>query len=100
MATAAVRKQISPRAEPQSTTEVHDIPITSIKVGKRMRPLGDISSLVESIREVGLLNPILITRDRKLISGLHRLEASRARGLKHTPAIILSVTPTEAAIRE
>ncbi len=65
-----------------------------------MRPLGDITSLVESIREVGLLNPILITRGRKLISGLHRLEAFRALGLKHIPAIILSVTPTEAAIRE
>ena len=100
MATAAVRKQISPRAEPQSTTEVHNISIASIKVGKRMRPLGDITALVESIREVGLLNPILVTRDRRLISGLHRLKAFIALGRKHIPAIILSVSPTEAAIRE
>ena len=99
MATAAVRKQISPRAEPQSTT-VHNISIASIKVGRRMRPLGDISSLVESIREIGLLNPILVTRDRRLISGLHRLKAFIALGRKHIPAIILSVSPTEAAIRE
>jgi 16S rRNA G966 N2-methylase RsmD len=55
---------------------------------------------VESIREIGLLNPILITRDRPLISGLHRLKAFVALGRKHIPAIILSVSPTEAAIRE
>ncbi len=83
------------RAEPQSTT-VHNIAIASIKVGKRMRPLGDISSLVESIREIGLLNPILVTRDRRLISGLHRLKAFIALGRKHIPAIILSVSPAEA----
>lgn len=65
-----------------------------------MRPLGDITALVESIREVGLLNPILVTRERRLISGLHRLNAFIALGRKHIPAIILSVSPTEAVIRE
>jgi hypothetical protein len=102
MATASVRQAKSPRPElhPAEKHEVHNIAVATIKVGRRMRPLGDISSLVESIREVGLLNPILITRNRRLISGLHRLEAFKALGWKHIPAIILSVSPTEAALRE
>jgi len=100
MATAAVRKQISPRAEPQSTTEVRNIAVASIKVGKRMRPLGDIAALVESIKEVGLLNPILITQGRRLISGLHRLAAFKALGRRTIPCIILSVSQQEAQLRE
>jgi ParB family chromosome partitioning protein len=102
MATAAVRQAKHPRPEPHPAEkhEVHNIAVASIKVGKRMRPLGNISTLVESIREIGLLNPILITRDRRLISGLHRLKAFVVLGRKHIPAIILSVSPAEAAIRE
>jgi ParB-like chromosome segregation protein Spo0J len=42
-----------------------------------MRPLGDIGALVGSIRELGLLNPIAVTQERRLVSGLHRLEAFR-----------------------
>ncbi len=98
MATAAVGKYKHPR--PPEELHVQNIRIDSVKVGKRMRPLGDITSLVASIREVGLLNPITVTRDRRLISGLHRLEAFKVLGRRTIPAIILSVTPTEAAIRE
>jgi tetrahydromethanopterin S-methyltransferase subunit F len=80
MATAAVRqKALRPEPPPAEKHEVRNIAVASIKVGKRMRPLGDITALVESIREVGLLNPILVTRDRRLISGLHRLAAQKTR---------------------
>jgi len=30
--------------------------------------------LAESIKEIGLLQPIIVTKDRVLVSGLHRLE--------------------------
>jgi hypothetical protein len=39
--------------------------VDSIKVGKRMRSLGDIDALVGSIREMGLLTPITVTRERR-----------------------------------
>jgi ParB-like chromosome segregation protein Spo0J len=65
-----------------------------------MRPLGDIDALAASIREVGLLNPISVTRDRRLISGLHRLEAFRALRRRTIPAIVLAVSRDEAQLRE
>jgi hypothetical protein len=38
-----------------------------------MRPLGDIDALVGSIRGQGLLTPITVTRERRLVSGLRQL---------------------------
>jgi modification methylase len=98
MATAAVGKQNHHHLTEELS--VRSIKIASIKVGKRLRPLGDISSLVESIREVGLINPISVTRDGWLVSGLHRLEAYKALERRTIPAVILAVTPEEAQLRE
>jgi hypothetical protein len=81
MATAAVSKY--KHLHPREELHVQNISISSIKVGKRMRPLGDITSLVASIPEVGLMNPIMVTRDRRLISDLHRLEAFKVLGRKY-----------------
>jgi ParB family chromosome partitioning protein len=91
--------KVAPSKSPNQH-DVRSIPIASINVGKRLRPLGDIAALVESIRDVGLLSPINITKERWLISGLHRLEAFKALGRKHIPAIILSVNAEEAELRE
>lgn len=65
-----------------------------------MRPLGDIASLVASIDEVGLLNPITVNRDMCLISGLHRLKAFKFLGRPTIPALVLAVTKEEAQLRE
>jgi hypothetical protein len=65
-----------------------------------MRPLGDIDALVESIRELGLLNPISVTRDRHLISGLHRLAAFKALGRHRIPAMMIDVNRDDAKLRE
>jgi ParB-like nuclease domain len=94
--------KVAPRRapKPQEQHEVHGIAIATIKVGKRLRPLGDITALVESIRDVGLISPINITQDRWLISGLHRLEAFKALGRKQISTIILSVSTEEAELRE
>ena len=49
-----VRSYIETRREPQPADQhdVRSIAIATIKVGKRLRPLGDITALVESIRDV------------------------------------------------
>ncbi|MEI2713891.1 MAG: ParB N-terminal domain-containing protein [Nocardioides sp.] len=55
--------------------------IDGIVVGVRHRKdLGDIDSLMRSIEEVGLLQPITITPDGVLVCGRRRLEAVRRLG--------------------
>ncbi len=55
--------------------------VDEIQVGRVYRTdLGDIDGLVESIRTVGLLHPIVVSKAGWLISGLRRLEAVRRLG--------------------
>ena len=48
-------------------------------------------SLAESIAQVGLLQPIVITPDRRLVAGAHRLAAYRELGRKRIPALVTNV---------
>ena len=50
--------------------------------------LGDIQGLAASIREFGLLRPVLLTRDNRLLAGLRRLEACKLLGWKTIPVIV------------
>ncbi len=47
--------------------------------------------LAASIEEVGLLNPIVLTPDLRLVAGRLRLEAYKSIGLKTIPATIVSL---------
>ena len=68
---------------------------------KRMRQLGKIEQLVESIRELGLLEPIILRRETKeLISGLHRLESIRALGQDEILARLVDVTDLQVEMME
>ena len=51
--------------------------------------LGDLQGLAESIREFGLLRPVLITRDGRLIAGRRRLEACKRLGWETIPVIVV-----------
>jgi protein gp37/ParB-like chromosome segregation protein Spo0J len=54
------------------------IPVHAISVGERHRKqMGDLRGLADSIVEHGLLQPIGITKDRKLVFGERRLRACR-----------------------
>jgi ParB family chromosome partitioning protein len=56
----------------------HSVPINDIKIGPRFRHNhGDLAPLIKSIREVGLLHPIVVTPDFQLIVGARRLAALR-----------------------
>src|SRR6516225_6459309 len=56
-------------------------PVLSILVGERhRRDIGDIGQLAASITDVGLLHPIVITPEGKLIAGERRLHAAKALG--------------------
>lgn len=61
-------------------------PISSIIVNRSERQrqeLGDIASLAESIQRVGLINPIVVTRDGLLITGERRYTACKQLGHSH-----------------
>jgi len=59
------------------------MPIEKIEVDEKSRirgELGELKSLQESIAKVGLLNPILVDEERKLIAGYRRLLACKNLG--------------------
>jgi ParB family chromosome partitioning protein len=62
-------------------SQVTELSIESISVGDRHRKdLGDIDGLARSMREVGLLHPLVVDRNHKLIAGHRRLEAAKKMG--------------------
>lgn len=68
------------------------LPIDEIDVGFRYRKdLGDLRSLADSIQEVGLLHPIVVTPDGRLIAGQRRLAACRLLGFDEVPVTIVDL---------
>jgi N6-adenosine-specific RNA methylase IME4/ParB-like chromosome segregation protein Spo0J len=66
--------------------------IDGIVVGKRhRRDLGDIASLAKSIDVHGLLNPVVLTPDGRLIAGERRLEAYKRLGRTEIPARVVDL---------
>jgi ParB family chromosome partitioning protein len=69
-----------------------EIPITAITIGERFRKdLGDIAGLAESIADVGLLHPILVTTDLRLLVGRRRLAAYVELGKTTIPAMVIDL---------
>jgi ParB-like chromosome segregation protein Spo0J len=73
-------------------------PIEAIQLGPRYRKdLGDLDSLVRSIKDVGLLHPLVVTPpvgvrgDCELIAGRRRLEACRQLGWTEVPVHIVDL---------
>ena len=65
------------------------MPIAFIKIGRRFRKeMGDLTSLAQSIEEIGLQHPISVTPDGELIHGQRRLEAYKRLGRKEIPVIV------------
>ena len=55
-------------------TKFIKVNISDIKVESRKRNISDLTNLIESIKNNGLINPITINKDMTLIAELHRLE--------------------------
>ncbi|WP_370325369.1 ParB N-terminal domain-containing protein [Euzebya sp.] len=80
-----------------------DRAVESIRVGRRHRhDLGDLSTLVASIGQVGLLQPITISPDGTLICGARRLAAAKQLGLKRVNVWVRSgvSSPLEQLLAE
>src|ERR1043166_4054232 len=66
--------------------------IEKIQIGFRYRKdLGDLRTLADSIAEVGLLHPVVVTPEGRLIAGQRRLEACRALGWPEIPVTIVDL---------
>ena len=67
-----------------------DLPINEVKVGERVRKeFGDIEDLASSLSRVGLLNPIIVDSDNRLLAGHRRLMAAMHLGWKSIRAELL-----------
>jgi ParB family chromosome partitioning protein len=74
--------------------------VADVIVGDRARKdYGDLTSLVESIREHGLLQPIGVLPGNRLLFGGRRLEACRALGRTHIPNVIPQSATRTRAVR-
>jgi N6-adenosine-specific RNA methylase IME4 len=68
------------------------LPIKAIAVGHRFRrDLGDVDTLAKSIADVGLLNPLTVTPNDRLIAGARRLAAIRKLGWREAPVHVLDL---------
>jgi N6-adenosine-specific RNA methylase IME4 len=68
------------------------LPIDEIQVGLRYRKdMGELRSLAESIQDVGLLHPIVVTPEGRLIAGQRRLEACRQLKWSEIPVTIVDL---------
>jgi len=66
--------------------------IDQIQIGFRYRKdLGDLRSLADSISEVGLLHPVVVTPQGRLIAGQRRLEACRLLGWDDVPVTVVDL---------
>ena len=66
------------------------LPIEDIKIKKRIRKdLGDLTSLIDSLRNHGLMNPVVVTKKNELIAGHRRIESAKVLGWKSIEVMVL-----------
>lgn len=99
MATATLprgKTKPDPKSKPPATgwtAELHEIPLAAIELGDNVRAtLGDVGGLTDSIRAVGVLEPVRVREigagKYLLLFGHRRLAAAREAGLATIPAVV------------
>jgi ParB family chromosome partitioning protein len=74
----------------KNTDDNGKLAVNEIKIGERIRKdLGDLSSLIQSIKEIGLLHPVVINEENCLIAGYRRIEAVKQLGWSQVPVTIV-----------
>lgn len=99
----AVEKTVEKTVENAVENTVEKIPLEQIQITERIRKNnGDITTLAESIREHGQINPITVMARADggyvLIAGLRRLEAIRMLAQNEVSALILSPMEADEAL--
>jgi len=73
---------------------MNSIKISEVKINGQARRSTDenkVRELANSIKEIGLLNPITITSDKKLVAGLHRIKAFQLLNREEIPYSIIEI---------
>lgn len=76
------------------------IKITDIRIGERKRKARKAAEMAESIKAIGLLQPIVVSQDYYLIAGLNRLEAHKLLGLDEIECNVLQLNAAQARLAE
>jgi ParB family chromosome partitioning protein len=76
------------------------IEIAKVTIQSLRRPVRSVADLAESIKNIGLINPITVTPDYMLIAGLHRLEACKSLGWSEIPFRVLSLNEIDTHLAE
>lgn len=71
-----------------------------IREGRRELDADHVRELADSIRELGLLNPVTVDKENVLIAGLHRLEAVRLLGWPEVECTVSSLEGLQAELAE
>lgn len=76
--------------------------INEIKIneGRRTAAADAVQALSDSIKEVGMMNPITVTADHTLIAGLHRLEAAKRLGWTEIECCVIETDALHAELAE
>ena len=73
-----------------------EIEISKIKLGNNPRKdLGDLTELTASIKEKGIIEPLVLNKDSELLAGYRRLAAATAAGLKTVPYVEIDAKKEE-----
>lgn len=68
------------------------LPLAQIEIGSRYhKDLGDLRPLAESIQAVGLLHPVVVSQDHRLLAGQRRLAACRLLGWGEVPVTVVDL---------
>jgi ParB family chromosome partitioning protein len=77
------------------------VKISEVKIPNRIRSgSADIQTLRESIKRIGLLQPIGITKDRVLVYGFRRLEAAKSLGWEEIPYVLVELDKFNQKVAE
>jgi N6-adenosine-specific RNA methylase IME4 len=86
---------VTRRSTKTVNTTPHTVPIEDVRVGHRFRrDFGDIDAMAREIEKVGMLHPVVIRPDGKLIVGARRLAAYRHLGRQQIPVTVSQLDDT------
>jgi len=93
------------RKDERETTEIRQIPVNSVVFSpfqvRRGFEEDDLRDLAQSIKELGVLQPVLVRPFNKgfeLIAGERRVRACKMLGLQNIPAVVRSMDDNEVAL--
>jgi ParB/RepB/Spo0J family partition protein len=79
-----------------------ELPVDKIVVSKNLRTdsMGDLEALAESFRRHGIIQPLIVDANHRLLCGYRRLAAAKLAGLETVPVRILEGPVTDGDLLE